>query len=260
MALKKMLHKQFLKVTAIVSIGAIVVIFLSTAINWPKPITTELTNAPSADAYPVRATQDIVDLYATLSVRWLSGNPCNPPCWEGITPGQTTLKDAVDLLQNNPLIGQLTIYADENRPNSGEISWSWPGVEKRGGRVFYARIGDVAGSVVYAIWPGFGEGVRLGEVIQAFGEPSHVKIREVKILEPPTPREAWYTYTLIWIENGFLVKGNPVNRTKIDNAFVIYTIGFFEPSMEGYIALEGNSGANPVLWHGYGDSDTYLVP
>ena len=255
-----MVHKQLLKVTAIISTGTIIVIFLLMAINWPKPITTELTNAPSDDAYSVRATQDIVDLYATLSVRWLSGNSCSPPCWEGIMPGQTTLKDAVDLLQNNPLIGQLTIYADENRPNSGEISWNWPGVEKRGGRVFYAPIGDVAESVVYAIWPGFGEGIRLGEVIQAFGEPSHVKIREVTILEPPAPREAWHTYTLIWIENGFLVRGAPVSQTKIDDDFVIYTIGLFEPSMEGYLALEGNSGADSVLWHGYDDANTYFVP
>lgn len=39
------------------------------------------------------------------SYRWLKGIPCRPPCWEGITPGQTTAREAEEILRQSPIIG-----------------------------------------------------------------------------------------------------------------------------------------------------------
>ncbi|HSQ18189.1 MAG TPA: hypothetical protein VLM83_10855, partial [Anaerolineales bacterium] len=39
-----------------------------------------------------------------LRNRWISGTPCAPPCWEGITPGQTSADEAIEILISNPMI------------------------------------------------------------------------------------------------------------------------------------------------------------
>ena len=74
------------------------------------------------------------------------------------------------------------------------------------------------------------------------------------------PTSVYFTYTLIWIEKGFCVKGGPQTGTKIDQDFSIDTIVFFKPSMDGYLMYEGNAGKGALPWHGYDEAKGYLSP
>jgi hypothetical protein len=51
----------------------------------------------------------------------LTGQPCEPPCWYGITPGVTKRDEAKDLLQKNPYVrsGTLKEYSE-----SGSTTWT----------------------------------------------------------------------------------------------------------------------------------------
>src|SRR5690349_8873700 len=50
---------------------------------------------------------------AEVARHWLAGIPCAPPCWEGITPGQTTLPEALRILKANPAIDPTSVLTDE---------------------------------------------------------------------------------------------------------------------------------------------------
>lgn len=39
--------------------------------------------------------------------RWLNGIPCEPPCWEGVTPGETTYLEAERIWSKNPLFKEV---------------------------------------------------------------------------------------------------------------------------------------------------------
>src|SRR5512132_3259667 len=45
-----------------------------------------------------------------MRTRWLAGQPCAPPCWEGITPGKTRVDEAVALLNRHPMVTDIEIY------------------------------------------------------------------------------------------------------------------------------------------------------
>jgi hypothetical protein len=45
-------------------------------------------------------------------VRWLSAPTCQPPCWEQITPGVTTLDEALDLLAGLPDVRDVSLERD----------------------------------------------------------------------------------------------------------------------------------------------------
>jgi hypothetical protein len=56
--------------------------------------------------------------------RWIAGDPCALPCWEGVTPGQTTVADAVKILNRNP--GIIAGSAITNT-SSSFVTWKWVG-------------------------------------------------------------------------------------------------------------------------------------
>lgn len=72
--------------------------------------------------------------WAKESKQWLKGSPCFAPCWSGITPTQTRVGEAINLLKNNPLIDphsvQITreLCGSKNGIevlNSRKIIWRW---------------------------------------------------------------------------------------------------------------------------------------
>ena len=71
---------------------------------------------------------------------WLDESACRPPCWEGITPGVTTVTATADLLKANPTIQhvRVTDLAYVNHDGEHEIRWGWtpPSPSTRGGYAF----------------------------------------------------------------------------------------------------------------------------
>lgn len=103
--------------------------------------------------------------------RWLNGVPCKPPCWEGITPGATTVEEATLILKNSPFISQVELGQVAVLTNGGYIQWTWKKDKSKGNATFDPQTSPAIISEVNTMIPST---YRLQEVIQHYGEPSAV--------------------------------------------------------------------------------------
>jgi len=51
----------------------------------------------------------------------LSGEPCEPPCWQGLTPGVSTEEEVNDFLRSSELVDQSSIFRGEVTRGRGEV-------------------------------------------------------------------------------------------------------------------------------------------
>lgn len=102
--------------------------------------------------------------------RWLEGKPCRPPCWEGITPGTTTLSETLEILKAHPNITNVEYVHDDLQRY---ISWDWVDTMGRSGIGAYTSGDDVT----YELWLDFS--FRYDDVVAAYGEPTAVTVRAV---------------------------------------------------------------------------------
>jgi DNA-binding beta-propeller fold protein YncE len=91
---------------------------------------------------PIRPSEQS---WAALSTRWLRGEPCAAPCWEGITPGVTTVGEALDLLKRSPLIDPESVFVAELTSNAAPfvehyLSWRWIGNDYAGGQATFSAV------------------------------------------------------------------------------------------------------------------------
>ncbi len=95
--------------------------------------------------------------------RLLTDRVCELPCWENIVPGKSTIETALQVVQHLP--GTSGIRADES-------GFSWLQNATDTGRI--ASDGSLVSYVALGIDQG--EDLPLGELNQAFGYPSRVRI------------------------------------------------------------------------------------
>lgn len=113
--------------------------------------------------------------------RWLQGQPCRLPCWDGITPGITTAHEAFAVLVANPYVEYVAMgsLADQT---GGMIQWIWPGSNQAGAGSAYYRLGG--SEIIYEMEPygppPYGSaGITLGDVVAAYGPPGEVVTSEI---------------------------------------------------------------------------------
>lgn len=108
---------------------------------------------------------------ADQQTRWFTGIPCAPPCWEGITPGETSVQEAIELLNTNPYVSDVAYWS---RPDDdvGVIGWHWNGSNK-GGVFQYPQTANQDNSIVRITWfnVSFAGYISLKKVREAYGEP-----------------------------------------------------------------------------------------
>jgi hypothetical protein len=204
---------------------------VSSAITPESP--AAFTSTPAADGYPERIT------------RWLSGIPCRAPCWEGITPGQTSRDEAVGLLGDNQFVD---LPRFPKLAADAAIEWRWRDSDFGTGTI-YTSDGTV--SLLLAQLP---EQVLLGDVIGAYGEPSHVYASTFMGLHGDGP---FYTLALAWesagfaLDSGFLYHEKPVLGPDLGflNLYVSPTPLMLQPQLMGNAA--------PQPWQGFKDFDAY---
>jgi hypothetical protein len=211
--------------------------------NWPSPT---YKNVPPPDPTSVA-------LGDYLRASWLQGVPYKPPSWQGLWPGKTTVGEAIEILSDNTLISETEIFEFEE-VNSGEISWNWADYPKSGGRAFYQPLGE--NGVIYAILPGFGCCLRLGDIVDKYGPPSHALVWRFQDIHNPATGN--FSYRIVWMSQGFQASGFPENGTMIDEDFWVYSVTLFEPSDSGYYTYEPDAWDELFFWHGYDSRDTYL--
>lgn len=186
--------------------------------------------------------------------RWLKGIPCQPPCWEGITPGQTTATEAVTILQCSPLIATVEITSVPLLPTVGLVIWNWAGGKEGGEAAFNTR---TPSNLIYVVHPSFPITFRLGDVIQAYGEPSHVIARSHR---EPHSSDISYDLSILYRSQGFILIGDAGRSKPTLSADTLVSVTFFALNDEGLQAALGGAAAYPewlVPWRGMKDFDYY---
>lgn len=98
---------------------------------------------------------------------FLNGDPCGPPCWRGIIPGETRWQDALTIVEDDPTLDRLQTRADEE---SSAIAAGWAQVDGEGCCQMFTEDGSVVSFVVLQTRPDH----TLAEVIAEHGEPAYV--------------------------------------------------------------------------------------
>lgn len=118
----------------------------------------------------------------------LTGDPCEPPCWQGLTPGQSTEDDVLEFIQSSRFVDTRTVYrAAVSR--GGQVvgtSIQWRSTAARSSNVDsndFAIEGGVLKDMI--IYPDYD--VTLESLLQRYGPPDkfHVMVtgRHVPLLQ-----------------------------------------------------------------------------
>ena len=182
---------------------------------------------------------------------WLDHPACQPPCWQNITVGSTTITETASLLGN--LTGVVISGPSKNATGNGStLWWEFPGSGSTGG-AFTDENGAVIVKLLLSMDPS--QMLRADEVLQVYGPPAYLMVRGCA----GTGSQAFCTVHLIY-EQGmalelFVLAGpgtvdvtpdSPVNR-----------IWFFPPGIQAYEAEIGMDQLNVhsflVEWVGYSE-------
>jgi hypothetical protein len=189
---------------------------------------------------------------------WLTGIPCRPPCWEGITPGQTNASEAEQLLRQLPEVDVLKQGQSVTPPPPYEtIYWSWKNNYGSG-----SVLSSLDTSAVFDIRLAFPHDFTLGEVIEAYGQPSHVLAMASRNLEKLD--ETDYILEIYWQSKGIRIEPSqqyPPHRPVIDSNLTSHSVDFFEPGAAGleHTVEFGNPAHLKFLtpWKGFVDYREY---
>jgi len=197
-------------------------------------------------------------LPADWPYRWLKGIPCHPPCWEGVTPGQTTAAEAAEILHLSPLIATVEVTTTRLTPEMGEVRWSWVGREGRWGgwAAFHAQMPS---SPIYAVYPYLPASFRLGDVIQSYGEPSHII---AKAFPRPDSEGFDYALSILYRSQGFILLDGGAIKPALNADTLFEGVIFFALNDEGLQAALAGAAEHPewvIPWQGMKDYDYYCT-
>ncbi len=171
----------------------------------------------SGEAPQLRAT--MVPRLAPWAEGWLTGQPCAPPCWEGITPGVTSIDEAlarVRQLGTNHVLYRPTIKYPT-------ILWGWD----HGG---FGQIGTHAG-VITEIYPGYELEYRLGDIVARFGEPSH-SLTYATVMEG----QSTYLLKLYFVSQGIVLSTTWSHPFMVTADLPMSGVGFVASGPAGFAA------------------------
>jgi hypothetical protein len=120
----------------------------------------------------------------------LTGDPCEPPCWQGLTPGESTLEDVNEFMRTSGFVSPLTVFRGRIT-RGGEavgVSIRWDSMNGRGGGDFAIEDGVLKDMFIYPSYH-----LTLEDLIDRYGPPEklhvmvtglHVPALEVTLFYP----------------------------------------------------------------------------
>jgi len=171
--------------------------------------------------------------------RWLENPACCPPCWEGITPGVTTITEAVYIL--NHLAG-VSKVEDTHGILTG-IAYRWYFDQQGGeGMLTENEQGRVAG---VELGVAYEQLLTIGEVISTYGSPSHVQRGGLHMGQSGLyiiyMERGMVLYSILTIYDGS-VKVSPKTR--------VLELDFIQPGEDSFIQYSRDFN-KIVEWQGY---------
>ncbi|HEY1014373.1 MAG TPA: NHL repeat-containing protein, partial [Herpetosiphonaceae bacterium] len=255
--------------------------------------------APTADApLPDPAGMEFLPALPTaaewreLGRRWLRQDPCAAPCWEGVTPGETTVGEALETLKRSPLIAAESIEPTETSYDDSSprfaISWSLADNGDRASDANQAIFGsspddppppEMGADGMITVSGGmdldpaalalpidrididlsqYNENLNfydheidmftLGDLIAAYGEPSHV-------LALPGDDTSWRTLVVLFEDDGIIASPKLFDPAAFGPDLVINQVSFAADSYEA--AFGWHSSNLPQPWQGMRDFAFY---
>lgn len=101
----------------------------------------------------------------------IDGEPCGPPCWNGITPGETSWRDTVTQLEDDPNAIDIQTESDEE---TGAQALSWQPQDGVPCCIVFSSDGETVDQLLLQLAPQ----MTTAEVFEAHGEPSFVTLSE----------------------------------------------------------------------------------
>jgi hypothetical protein len=190
-----------------------------------------------------------------LLERWLSGIPCEPPCWEGVRIGEMTAMEAREVLGENPLVAKVEGYRALSIELNTRVGFSLGPLRAE------ARFEDRADQVIYAVHTALPVATPLGRFIEVYGEPSHVIAFAEHDPHTGQPPHTWRVRVL-WVSQGLaIVIGGGEPFPQIDESLEFDSISYYIPGLEGYAQAIGSPPQVALArpWHGYDTFEAYAT-
>jgi len=205
------------------------VLMLILSISCSAPATTMAT-----------ATPESLITWWTL---WLDQPACKAPCWQTITPGKTSMKDAVEILENTQDV--IITY-------KGEYGVSWQFSQTRTGS------GDMRESE-----DGIVSSIRLGDspdkdlhfktIVEEYGYPSFVELYDCQL--------GMCSTILVYPDIGLLVdtylednmEGVNPSQVTVQPDVVVSGVYFIPPGLENFKKKPEFQEQDLLEWKGYGE-------
>ncbi len=143
----------------------------------------------------IGAMLDIVRRVTRLPSIVLTDEQCNPPCWNGITPGTTSRDEAYSILEGTRGVNFGTLFDETRTAHVAQFSWFFSApIPDSTGRLFFM------GEKVAAILIGTYGSTGIAEVLDMLGPPvaqwTHCAAAR---------GEEWSQTVLLWPEDGYAV-------------------------------------------------------
>ena len=226
------------------------------AISTTSLLTTPVTTSPSQPTAtltlfsPTPFPIGYPALPADYSLRWLKGTPCSVPCWEGITPGVTSLQDAIQLLKQNPLVRTISILT-ETIDGESYVLWDWINAEP-GGQAYYDP--KSSNKIIDNVRPNYVKKLlKLSDVIQAFGEPEYVIATYSRGAETTAH---FYELYFSYVSKGFSLESSTDGGTSmplLSSEIYVGQPGFYVPTKD-FTQLKARG---VIAWQGFKDFNFY---
>ena len=186
----------------------------------------------------ITATHEITSNWWTL---WLDEPACKSPCWQNITPGKTSMKDAVAILENTQDI--IITYKGEYG-----VSWQFSQI--------YSGAGDMRESedgIVSSIWLGDSPDKELyfKTIVEEYGYPSFVELYDC--------REGMCSTILVYPDIGLLVdiflkdniEDSGSSEVTIQPDIAVSGVYFIPPGLENFKEKPEFQENDLFEWKGY---------
>lgn len=139
---------------------------------------------------------------------------CPAPCFMGIRPGQTTLREAVAILERHEWVDEVRVYLDDLVQDEGLVCWSWSGKQPA-----FVEVNTYVSPCLHTR--------RGSRIIRGISIPASISFGEVWLLYQPeqimltdfTKVKASAYYTGVYLQNTLFVTANslscPINVSRI---------------------------------------------
>lgn len=203
-----------------------------------------------------RSPSDVKQPIEPWIAKWLDNPTCQPPCWENLIPGLTSITDTISTL------GAISDVTDFRGPVTGlgdelDIAWKFKASQSSGLAV--SNNGEIVTQVILSL--DIKQQLFVDNVVSTYGYPSHVRVLET------SERLSYYDVELIYLEMGMLLglylSSMNDQMVEVLPTAKVHLIRLFPPGLTSFASIVNVSDSLIIKslsdWEGY-TLYPYLTP